>query len=64
MHSQLMQFAGSILSILLCGFRKGLSTRNALLHFLEKLLNGRDNKKFAGAILIELSKAFDCLIHE
>ena len=64
MHSQLMQFADSFLSILLCGFRRGFSTQNALLRFLEKVKMGLDNKKFAGAILMDLSKAFDCLNHE
>ena len=64
MHSQLLQFADSFLSILLCGFRRGFSTQNALLRFLEKVKMGLDNKKFAGAILMDLAKAFDCLNHE
>ena len=64
MHSQLMQFADSFLSILLCGFRRGFSTQNALLRFLEKVKMGLDNKKFAGAILMDLSKVFYCLNHE
>ena len=59
--SQLMQFADSFLPILLCGFRRGFSTQNALLRFLEKVKMGLDNKKFAGAISMDLSKAFDCL---
>ena len=29
-----------------------------------KIKIGLDNKKFAGAILMDLSKAFDCLNHE
>ena len=64
MHFQLMQFADSFLSILLCGFRRGFSTQNALSRFLEKVKMGLDNKKFASAILMGLSKAFDCLNHE
>ena len=59
-----MQFAGTFLSVLLCGFRRGFSTQNALLRFLEKIKIGLDNKKFAGAILMDLSKAFDCLNRE
>ena len=43
-HSQLMQFADSFLSILLCGFPRGFSTQNALLRFLEKVKMGLDNK--------------------
>ena len=59
-----MQFAGTFLSILLCGFRRGFSTQNALSRFLEKIKIGLDNKKFVGAILMDLSKTFDCLNHE
>ena len=59
MHSQLMQFPGSFLSILLCGFRREFSTQKALLRFPSKIKVGLDDKKVASAILMDLSKAFD-----
>ena len=43
------------------GFRKGLSTQKYLLPLLEKWKRSIDRGKVFGALLIDLSKAFDCL---
>ena len=53
-----------LLSPLLCGFRKGYNTQHTLLKFLETRKITMDNGGFAGAPLMDLSKAFDCLNHE
>ena len=47
-----------------CGFRKGFSAQNSLLSMLEKWKSAVDNKKVFGALLTDLSKAFDCLSHD
>ena len=47
-----------------CGFRKGYSTQHCLLYLLEKWKNSVDKGKVFGALLTDLSKAFDCLDHE
>ena len=47
-----------------CGFRKGYSTQHCLLNLLGKWKNSVDKGKFFGALLTDLSKAFDCLNHE
>ena len=47
-----------------CGFRKGFSTQHCLLAMLEKWKRSIDNSKMFGALLTDLSKAFDCLDHE
>ena len=52
------------LSNYLCGFRKGFSTQYCLITMLEKWKKALDNRKNAGALLTDLSKAFDCLNHE
>ena len=54
----------SFLSQYLCGFRKGYNTQQALVRFLEECKSVLDNKGFVGGILMDLSKAFDCLNHE
>ncbi len=59
-----MPFAECFLSPLLCGFRKGYNTQHALLKFLETCKATMDSGGFAGAVLMDLSKAFDCLNHE
>ena len=47
-----------------CGFRKGYITQHCLLNLLEKWKNYIDKGKVFGALLTDLSKAFDCLDHE
>ena len=46
------------------GFRKGFSTQQCLLALLEKWKRSIDRGKVFGALLTDLSKAFDCLNHD
>ena len=46
------------------GFRKGLSTVDALLELSENIYESLDNKKHHLTLLIDLSKAFDTLKHD
>jgi len=48
----------------LCGFRKGYSTQYALLDLLNNWQKSIDSSGFVGAILMDLSKAYDCISHE
>ena len=52
------------LSPYLCGFRKGYNTKYCLMTTLKKWKKALDNKNVAGALLTDLSKAFDCLHHD
>ena len=52
------------LSMHLCGFRKNMSAQNCLLVMLEKWRKCLDYKGSTGVLLTDLSKAFDCLIHD
>ena len=54
----------SIFSPLLCGFREGYSTQHALLRLVEDLKASLDEKLIAGTVMMDLSKAFDCLPHD
>ena len=47
-----------------CGFRKGFNAQHCLLAMLEKWKKAVDTKKVFGALLTDLSKAFDCLPHD
>ena len=47
-----------------CGFRKGYSTQQCLLALIEKWKSEVDKGKSFGALLPDLSKAFDSLPHE
>ena len=65
MDKQIVAYITPFLSSLLCGFRKGYSAQHAFLKPLEKikvshLYEGGE----AGAILMDFSKALDCIRHE
>ena len=47
-----------------CRFLKGYNTQQCLLKMLEKWKRSVDEGKVFGALLTDLSKAFDCLDHE
>ena len=64
MHKQINAYVDKHLSPFLFGFRKGFSTQQCLLVMLEKWHKALDKNKYAGALLTDLSKAFDCLNHE
>ena len=59
MHDQLFDYIGTFFSPLLVGY----NTQHVLLNFLQKFKASRDDKELAGAILMGLSKAFDCINH-
>ena len=61
--SQISCYINDILSPHLCAYRKGY-TQHAFLRLVENCRSSLDTKGFAGAILMDLSKAFDCLNHE
>ena len=63
MFDQISIYINNFLSPYLCGFRKGYSTQHSLIVMLEKWRKALDNGKLAGALLTDLSKAFDCLNH-
>ena len=63
MFKQLPRFFDDIFSKYQYGFRKGFSTQQCLLALLEKWKPSIDRGKVFGALLIDLSKTFDCLNH-
>ena len=48
----------------MCGYRKGFSTQQALLSLIERWKNTLDQNGYAGAILMDFSKAFDTINHD
>ena len=61
---QLINYFDDKLSKLQCGFRKDYSAQLCLIVMLEKWRKAMDRRGSAGALLSDLSKAFDCLNHE
>ena len=58
------EYVESFLSIFISAYRKKYSTNNVLIRLIETWRVNLDNKKFVGAVLMDLSKAFDCVPHD
>ena len=62
-YEQLYEYLKNFLSELLCGFRKAHSTQQ-LFRGIQKWQAELDSGGCAGAILMDLSKAYGCLSHD
>jgi hypothetical protein len=59
-----VQFFDNIFDYFLCAFRKGHGCQTTLLRLLEDWKQVLDCNEYIAAILMDLSKAFDCLPHD
>ena len=64
MFKQITAFIEHKVSQYLCGFRKGYNTQHALLRLMDKLNKSLDKKETICIVMMDLSKAFDCLSHD
>ena len=64
MYDQLYEYVEIFLNKILCGFRKAHSTQHALFRLFQKWQKELDSSAIAGTILMNLSKAYDCLPHD
>ena len=64
LFDQINTHFSNIFSPFLCGFRSGHSTQHAILNLLLKWQKCLDEKGIVGTVLMDLSKAYDCLSHE
>ncbi len=61
---QTNEYIEGYLSRYLCGYRKFYNPQHALLFMIEKWKQSRDKGGLAGAVLMDLSKAFDTINHK
>ena len=64
LSDQLVEFFNNIFHDFLCAFRKGHGCQTTLLRLLEDWKSALDKNCYVAAILMDLSKAFDCLPHD
>ena len=64
MQKQINSFIADYLSDFLCGYRQGFSTKHALIKLIESWRQSLDSRGYSGAVLMDLSKAFDTINHE
>ena len=63
-YNQISLYFNDILSKYQCGFRKGFNAQYCLMVMIEKWKKALDQGGSCGALLTDLSKAFDCLLHD
>ena len=63
-NDKIEPFVNKILSKFISAYRKNYSSNHVLLRLIEEWKKQLDNKKFVGAVLMDLSKAFDCVSHD
>ena len=63
-QSQISTYIEKFLSPYLCGYRKGYNVQHALIALIENWRISLDKGGYGGAILMDLSKAFDTLNHD
>ena len=64
MYDQMYKYFDQILSKYQCGFHQGYNTEHCLLMMVEKWKEALDEDGLGGALLTDLSKAFDCIKHD
>ena len=64
LHDQIASFSNESLSDFISAYRKGYSTNHVLIRLIENWKTMLDKNLFTGAVLMDLSKAFDCIPHD
>ena len=62
--NELLKSMNVHLSLFISEYRKNYNTQHVLLRLLEEWREHLDNNKIVGGILMDLSKAFDCVPHD
>ena len=63
-YDQINDYFHPLFSKLRCGFRKEFNAERCLLVLVEKCREVLDKRGYAGILLTDLSKAFECINHE
>ena len=63
-HNSLSSYAETILSSFISAYKKRCNSNHVFFKLMENWKKSQDNKNFVGAVLMGLSKAFDCIPHD
>ena len=64
MYDRMYKYFDQIFPKFQCGFRKRFGTQNCLLYMIENWKEFLDEGNHYGALLTDLSKAFDCIMYD
>ena len=63
LNENVTNYVNTFLLKFISAYRKSYSTNHVLIHLIENWKKMLDEKKFVGAVLLDLSKAFDSIPH-
>ena len=63
-YERLTNYVDTFLSKFISAYRKSYSSNHVLIRLIENWKKSLDQKKFVGAVLMDLSKAFDSIPHD
>ena len=63
-YNQFSEYTENFLNHILCSFRKAHNTQHAFFKLLQSWQKELDNGGFVSTVLMDLSKAYDCIPHE
>ena len=63
-YNSITPFVNNFLYIFISAYRKSYSSNHVIMRLIENWKQSFYNQKFAGAVLMDLSKAFDCIPHD
>ena len=64
LQNQMAAFSNNFLSPYISAYRKGHSTQHVLVRLLEECKKALDDDYVVGSVMMDLSKAFDCIPHD
>ena len=64
LHENLTDYVDSFLSKFISAYGKSYSYNHVLIRLIENWKKSLDQKKFGGVVLMDLSKAFDSILHD
>ena len=64
LYNRLSDYVENTFNVILCGFRKAHSTQHALFKLLQSWQKELDEKGMVATVLMDLSKAYDCIPHD
>ena len=64
LYNRLSDYVENIFNAIICGFRKAHSTHHALFKLLQPWQKELDEKGIVATVLMDLSKAYDCILHD
>ena len=64
LYNRLSHYVENVFNVILCGFRKAHSAQHALFKLLQSWQKELDEKGMVATVLMDLSKAYECIPHD